>query len=112
MCVTPVTCIVSKTLERQESEVIIFADTSLKEGVIKQFDHARVKVNKSSLGLGMPIRLSSNETNTRILLETGLNVWKANKGKINVTFRVAGGKTVTLSDSNLLEIETLISHMP
>ncbi|MDG6905599.1 MAG: hypothetical protein JRN20_07435 [Nitrososphaerota archaeon] len=99
-------------MEKQESEVIIFADTSLKDGVIRQFDPTKVKVNKSSYGLGMPIRISSDEANSRILLETGLNVWKANKGKMMVTFRVAGGKTLALSDPNLPEIENLISHIP
>ena len=97
-------------MEEGESEIIIFASSGLKEIAIKEFDPSKVKINKASTGLGMPLRLTS-DGNQKNFLETGLGIWKANKGNMRVTFRIAGGKTLELKDSNVSEIENLLSQM-
>ncbi len=98
------------SLEDKENEIIIFTDNGSKQDIIKQFDASKVKINKSSFGFGLPLRISSSES-SRIVFETALKLWMQNKDKMTVTFRIAQGKTIELNDSSLPEIEKLISQL-
>lgn len=98
------------SLDDKLNEIIIFTDNGTKENLIKRFDAAKVTINKSSFGLGLPLRISSSES-SRNFFETALKLWMENRAKMTMTFRTAQGKTIELNDSSLPEVEKLISQM-
>jgi len=93
-----------------ENEIIIFADSELKERAVKEFQSSSVTIKKTSFSSGMPLRISS-QGSPRSFFEIGLKMWKVNRESMRVTFRAAKGMTLELCDSNIAEIERILSQM-
>ena len=94
-----------------ENEIIVFADSELKERTLKEFDPSSVKVSKTSFLAALPLRIS-NKGSPKVFFETALKMWKANKTSMRVTFRAAkGNMTLELSDSTVPQVERILSQM-
>lgn len=77
---------------------------------MKGYESSNVKINKTSFSMGMPLRVTF-EGNPSKPFEIALKMWKANKEKIFVTFRIDKVKTLELNDSSVSEIEEIISRL-
>ena len=93
-----------------ENELVVFADSRLKDDLVKEMQSSNVKINRTSYSMGMPLRVTSEE-NSRSFFEIPLRMWKANRDSMRVTFRMRQGRTLELNDTTIPEIEKLISEL-
>lgn len=96
--------------QRGEDEILLFADASIKDELVKALQTSDIKINKSSYSAGMPLRITSGNS-SRDFFEIPLKMWRKYKERIRITFRLAGGRTFELNDQTANEVEKMISQM-
>jgi hypothetical protein len=95
----------------EKYEVLVFADSGIKDNLLRQFQALKFSVDKKSQLMGMPLRVTTDQV-TKSFFEIPLNMWKTNKANVRVTMRFGKDKVIELDESTVSEVEKIVSQLP